>query len=325
MDTMPPPQVGDDLASSIDEAGDDLASSIDETGDDLASSIDERVAVVVALKTLPAAKSRLSSLPDPVRERLARCMAIDTLSALAPAVDEVLVVSDQPDLPAALLRAGLPVRVIAEPTDPRPADDLGRGGGSLNRALAHGDGLLRAEGFEAVLASVGDLPALRTTSVRQVITASRGRSRCFLPDHDGRGTTMLIARGVPLDPLYGNETRSGTTIGSALRHQRSAAVALDLGELPDARRDVDTLSDLRFAHLLGTGPATTSLLDPALAAPGDYEPVEVVGRQGRILTVLADGVPESVPVRAYDGDPALLVPGRRLHAVRVAGALRCWA
>ena len=63
---------------------------------------DQRVAAVVALKTLPAAKSRLSSLPDPLRERLARCMAIDTLSALAPAVDEVLVVSDQPDLPAAL-------------------------------------------------------------------------------------------------------------------------------------------------------------------------------------------------------------------------------
>ena len=116
-----------------------------------------------------------------------------------------------------------------------------------------------------------------------------------------------------------------TTIGSALRHQRSAAVALELGELPDARRDVDTLSDLRFAHLLGTGPATASMLDPVHATPGHYQPVEVLGRDGRSLTVLADGVPESVPVRAYDGDPALLVPGRRLHAVRVAGALRCWA
>ena len=303
MDPMPPPPVGDDLAPSL----------------------DERVAAVVALKTLPAAKSRLSSLPDPVRKRLARCLAIDTLTALAAAVDEVLVVSDQPDLTAALLRAELPVRVIAEPPDPGPAGDLGRGGGSLNRALAHGDGLLRSEGFEVVLASVGDLPALRTTSVQRVVAASRGRSRCFLPDHDDRGTTMLIARGVPLNPLYGNETRSGTTIGSALRHERSGAVALELGELPDARRDVDTLSDLRFAHLLGTGPATASLLDPLHAMPGHYQPVEVLGRQDRSLTVLADGVTESVSVGAYDGDPALLVPGRLLHAVRVAGALRCWA
>lgn len=303
MDTMPPPHVGDDVASSL----------------------GERVAAVVALKTLPAAKSRMSSLPDPLRERMARCMAIDTLSALAPAVDELLVVSDQADLPAALLRAELSVRVIPEPTGREPAGGLGHGGGSLNRALAHGDDLLRAEGFEVVLASVGDLPALRTASVRRVIAASRGRYRCFLADHDGRGTTMLIARGVPLNPLYGKETRSGKTIGSALRHQRSAAVALELGELPDARRDVDTLSDLRFANLLGTGPATTSVLDPVHAAPGHYQPVEVLGRDGRSLTVLVDGVPESVPVLAYDGDPALLVPGRRLHAVRVAGDLRCWA
>src|SRR6478672_9394164 len=168
MHTMPPPQVGDDLASSIDE-----------TGDDLASSIDERVAVVVALKTLPAAKSRMSSLPAPLRERLARCMAIDTLSALAPAVDQVLVVSDQPDLPAALRRADLQVRVVSEP-DPGAAGDLAHGGGSLNQALAHGDDLLRADGIAVVLACVGDLPALRTSSVRRVIAASLGRPRSFL-------------------------------------------------------------------------------------------------------------------------------------------------
>ncbi|HYI52617.1 MAG TPA: hypothetical protein VEX57_01525, partial [Microlunatus sp.] len=216
-------------------------------------------------------------------------------------------------------------RVIAEPPDPGPAGGLGHGRGSLNRALTHGDGLLRGEGFQVVLASVGDLPALRDTSVQRVIVASRGRTRCFLPDHDDRGTTMLIARGVPLNPRYGTETVSGRTIGSALRHQQSAAVALELGELADARRDVDTISDLRSAHLLGIGPATASLLDPVRATPGRYQPVEVLSRQGRSLIVLADGVPESVSVRAYDGDPALLVPGRRLHAVRVAGALRCWA
>jgi 2-phospho-L-lactate guanylyltransferase len=294
-------------------------------GDDLASPFDERVAAVVALKTLPAAKSRMSSLPDPLRERLARCMAIDTLSALAAVVDQVLVVSDQPDLPAALHRAGLNVRVVPEPPDPGPAADPVHGGGSLNRALAHGDVLLRAEGSEVVLACVGDLPALRTDSVHRVIAASRSRSRCFLADHDGGGSTMLIARGVSLNPLYGRETRSGRTIGSALRHQRSGAVALEVGELPDARRDVDSLSDLRFATLLGTGPATASLLDPQRAAPGHYQRVEVLDRHGQDLTVLADGVAEAVPVPAYDGDPALLVPGRRLHAVRVAGALRCWA
>ena len=280
---------------------------------------------MVALKTLPAAKSRMSSLPSPLRERLARCMAIDTLAALAPAVDQVLVVSDQPDLPAALLRADLQVRVTAEPPDRGHSGDLAHGGGSLNRALAHGDHLLRGEGFGTVLACVGDLPALRTASVSRVVAASLGRPRCFLVDHDGLGSTMLIARHVPLNPLYGRENRSGETIGSALRHQRSGALALELGELSDARRDVDTLDDLRYADLLGTGPATASLLDPAQAAPGQYLPVEVLDRHGPTLTVLTEGVRESVAVAAYDGDPALLVPGRRLHAVRVAGALRCWA
>ncbi|HEY5783743.1 MAG TPA: 2-phospho-L-lactate guanylyltransferase [Microlunatus sp.] len=303
MDTLPPPHVGDDLASSL----------------------VERVAAVVALKTLPAAKSRMSSLPDALRERLARCMALDTLSALAPAVDQVLVVSDQPDLPAALLRANLPIRVIAEPADPAPAGDLAHGGGSLNRALAHGADRLLTDGIEVVLACVGDLPALRTTSVRRVIAASLDRPRCFLADHDGRGTTMLVARGVPLNPLYGREIVSDRTVGSASRHRRSAAQALDLADVPDARWDVDTLADLRSANLIGTGPATSLLLDPSSGAPGRYLDLQVVGRQQESFTVLADGFAESVPERAYDGDPALLVPGRRVHAVRVAGALRCWA
>ena len=236
-------------------------------------------------------------------------------------------VSDQPDLPAALLRAELHVRVIAEPPDPGPAGDLRR------TAVGHSTALWpTVTTCSERKASRWCWPASETcprsepTSVRRVIAASRGRSRCFLADHDGRGTTMLIARGVPLNPLYGRETASGETIGSALRHQRSAAVALELGELPDARRDVDTLSDLRFANLLGIGSGDRVAAGSGAGGAGTLP----AGRgarptQGRSLTVLADGCPESVPVRAYDGDPALLVPGRRLHAVRVAGALRCWA
>ncbi|HEY5979743.1 MAG TPA: 2-phospho-L-lactate guanylyltransferase [Microlunatus sp.] len=288
-------------------------------------SPDERVAAVVALKTLPAAKSRLSSLPAPLRERLARCMAIDTLAALAPAVDRVVVVSDQLDLPAALLRRGQQISVVAEPPAPADADLPALHGGSLNRALAHADDLLRADGIQAVLACVGDLPALRTTSVGQVIAASRGRPRSFLPDHDGHGSTMLVARGVPLDPRYGKEMLSGEAVGSAIRHQRSGALPLDLGELPDARWDVDTLADLRIAHRLGVGPATGSLLDPETASPGRYLVVEVLARDESGMTVLAERVTARVGWQAYDGDPALRVPGRRLHAARVADALRCWA
>jgi 2-phospho-L-lactate guanylyltransferase len=296
------------------------------SGEQLASPLDDRVAAVVALKTLPVAKSRFSSLPGPLRERLARCMALDTLAALRPAVDELVVVSDQPDLGPALGRRGLDVRLLAEP-DPvagATAPDDG-----LNAALARADTVLRAEGVVAVLACVGDLPALRSSTVRRLITASRGRPRSLVSDHDGQGTTMLIARGVPLDPLYGTTVVAGERIGSAARHRLSGAADLPLGALLDARRDVDTPADLAVAAGLGVGPATSRLLDPLTGALGDYLPVEVLSADPSTVTVLVDGggveavsLPVSLPT--YDGDPALLVPGRRLHAVRVADDLRCW-
>ena len=304
MDTLPPPHVGDDLASSP----------------------VERVAAVVALKTLPAAKSRMSSLPDALRERLARCMALDTLSALAPAVDQVLVVSDQPDLPAALLRADLPIRVIAEPSDPGTAGDLAHGGGSLNRALAHGDDRLRRDGIEVVLACVGDLPALRTTSVRRVIAASH-RPATVLPrrprrprDHDAdcprRTPESVVRKGDLVRPNDRLGEPTSTVGGPGPGPRRGARRPLGCGHV--GRSPVRRISSARVRR-------PPLLLDPSSGAPGRYLALEVVGRQQESFTVLADGFAESVPERAYDGDPALLVPGRRVHAVRVAGALRCWA
>lgn len=281
----------------------------------------ERIGAVLALKVLPAAKSRMRSLPGPVREHLAYCMAVDTLAALAPAVDEVLVISDQTGLAAALARRGVTVRVLPEPA-PRHSD--GDGGSQLNRALAHGDAVLRAEGVDRVLASVGDLPALRTASVRRVLAAAATHRRCFLPDHDDLGTTMLIAHRTALDPRYGTEIVDGRAVGSAERHRRSAADSLALDAVADARWDVDTVEDLQAAHRLGLGPATAGLLDPAGGRVGDYRSVELLEVATDSITIRTEGAPQLLPRSAYDGDPAHLVPGRRLHAVRVAGAVRCW-
>ena len=288
------------------------------------STADHRVVAVVALKSLRAAKSRMSTLAPPVRSRLARVMALDTLAALGPAVSELVVVSDQPDLPAALRRHRITARVVAE-----PVVAVGRGEDSLNVALAHGAAAVIAEAPApvTVLSCVGDLPGLRTSSVTQVLAAARGFSRSFLPDHDGRGTTMLIARGMPLDPRYGTDVCGGRVRGSADRHESSGAVRLSLGELPDARWDVDTVDDLRVAHRLGVGQATSTIIDPGSGEPGDYLPVTLLSSDQETLTVGVHQTQtrtQTVPVTAYDGDPAHLVPGRRLHAVRVAGALRCW-
>lgn len=274
-----------------------------------------RTAAVVALKALPAAKSRLFALPAPLREHLARCMALDTITALAAVVDEVLVVSDQEDLPATLTRYGIVARVVGEPD----------GTATLNRALAHGDRLVRAAGAAVVLACVGDLPALRPATVQSVLAAGAGAERSFLPDQQDRGTTMLVARGGPLNPLYGTEIVDGERIGSAERHRRSGAVALHPDGMDGARRDVDTLADLAAASALGVGPATARLLDPRTGRLGRYLTVEVIDLTADGVVVAADGAVDVVVRQAYDGDPARIVPGRRLPAVRVGDALHCWS
>ncbi|MFT4166504.1 MAG: 2-phospho-L-lactate guanylyltransferase [Microlunatus sp.] len=222
---------------------------------------DRRVAALVALKPLPTAKSRLSGLSDAHRMQLARCMALDTIAALASAADEVLVVTDQPDFSAALSEHGITATIVSEPSILRADENSAEGEPSLNLALAHGDELLRSRGIDTVLTCVGDLPALRPQSVRRVLTdaaelAAAGRPRSFVADHTGFGTTMLIAHAVALGPRFGK----GKQFGSAERHRLSGAAPIEAADTVDARWDVDSLADLRAVAALGVGPATATVL-----------------------------------------------------------------
>jgi len=209
---------------------------------------------VVALKPLDSAKSRLGALPPPLRRQLAWCMALDTLRALAAAVDRVVVVSDQPDLQARLLAHGLEVSLLPDTA-----------GGGINAALDKGAALLRTSAATTVLACVADLPALRPESVRAVLAASQAFPRSFLADASGVGTTMLVARGADLAPRFSGR--------SAVAHRQSGAAALTEAHLlmpvPDARRDVDTEADLADARRLGLGQATAALFDPHTGRLGD--------------------------------------------------------
>lgn len=200
---------------------------------------------VAALKSGRRVKSRLVTLPEPLRQRLAWAMAVDTLRALSAAVDRVVVVSGQLDIESRLAAAGLAATVLAEP---EPA--------GLNAALRHGDDVLRADGVRTVLACVADLPALRPSTVTRVLMASRAAARSFVPDASGIGTTMLVAHDHELAPAFSGQ--------SARRHQLSGALRLTddlLGFALDARRDVDTESDLVEAARLGLGTTTANLFD----------------------------------------------------------------
>jgi 2-phospho-L-lactate/phosphoenolpyruvate guanylyltransferase len=259
-------------------------------------------AAVIALKPIEHAKSRLD-IPGPLRRRLAWTMALDTLSAVCRALPHVLVVSDQPALEARLRRAGLALEVISE-----------SGHVGMNSALTRGALTLRAQGYTSVLASVGDLPALRPESVARILAASRSHQRSFVTDASGIGTTMLVAHEVELAPQFQGR--------SAAAHHASGAMSLHeeaIGSpVADARRDVDTEADLAAAFGLGVGPATSALIDHERGRLGCYQLITATqwrNAEGHQLAVTATGRRIALPANALGGELRYARLGQRLHAV----------
>jgi 2-phospho-L-lactate/phosphoenolpyruvate guanylyltransferase len=269
-------------------------------------------AAVIALKPIEHAKSRLD-IPDPLRRRLAWTMALDTLSALCRALPHVLVVSDQPALEARLRRAGLALEVISE-----------SGHVGMNSALTRGALTLRAQGYTSVLASVGDLPALRPESVGRILAASRSHQRSFVTDASGIGTTMLVAHEVELAPQFQGR--------SAAAHHASGAMSLHeeaIGSpVADARRDVDTEADLAAAIGLGVGPATSALIDHERGRLGCYQLITATqwrNADRELLAVTATGRRIALPATAFRDELRYTRLGQRLHAVEADGrVLSAW-
>lgn len=202
--------------------------------------------VVVPVKALAGAKSRLRPFGEDSRRALALAMAGDVVEAVVACrlVRVVLVVSTDPDV-AALARA-LGARV----------DDGAPDG--LNPALVHGAALLRAAGPRlGVTALAGDLPALRPDELAAALAQVPSGGRAFVPDAPGTGTSLLAAGpGAALLPAYGP--------GSRLRHLASGAA--ELTAAAGLRLDVDTPADLHRALDLGVGPRTAAAAAAAAAA-----------------------------------------------------------
>jgi 2-phospho-L-lactate guanylyltransferase len=199
-----------------------------------------RWTVVIPVKALPAAKSRLvpASVDEAAHRRLVEAIRADTVAAArgAETVARVVLVTDRAD-------SGRPVgsqlQVLVQT---RPG---------LNAALA--EGAAHAEQSwpaDGVAALVGDLPALRPAELAAALSAAARYPRAHVPDATGWGTTLLTAiPRIALDPSFGP--------GSAARHALGS-VAIEGG--PGLRHDVDTAEDLAAVSALGLGAATAAVL-----------------------------------------------------------------
>ena len=204
-------------------------------------------AVVIPAKRLALAKTRLRPVTDRLgaagHDSLVLALLADTVAAAVgcSAVGAVLVVTD--DLAAADVVRGLGALVVPDVPD--------RG---LNPALEHG---FAVAGAASVAALSSDLPALRPAELEAALGAATAAPRCFVADAHGTGTTLLTARGVPLEPRFG--------AASAAAHRATGASPL-LGPWPGLTQDVDTGVDLDAAMALGAGRCTSSFVRGLRAA-----------------------------------------------------------
>jgi 2-phospho-L-lactate/phosphoenolpyruvate guanylyltransferase len=198
--------------------------------------------VLMPVKVLDRAKSRLAELAGPRRGELALALARDTVRAVLQTaqVARTVVITDDPVAAAALRMLGALV-VADEPRD------------GLNAALRHGAALAAARWPGSGTAALSaDLPALRPAELGQALAAAAAWPTAFVADAPGDGTTLYTAApGAAFRPAFG--------LASRARHAAGGAAELQLPDIPGLRRDVDTPADLRGAAALGLGPHTSPL------------------------------------------------------------------
>lgn len=248
-----------------------------------------RFGVVVPVKLLAQAKTRLQAYGDEGRADLALAFAADVVAAAraCPAVAHVLVVTD--DARAAGRLAGPGVQVVPDV----PA-------AGLDAALAHGaEVLVRLDATVGVAALSSDLPALRADDLAAALSGADRRA--LVADASGTGTTLLaVPPGEPLAPSYGP--------GSGQRHRASGAVDLDAA--PGLRRDVDTPADLSEALRLGVGPHTEAVTARLRVLQGT---VRSYDRDAGGSVLLDDGAELAFAAAALSPDVRLLRAGQRVR------------
>ena len=203
------------------------------------STSDPGWGVVLPVKRLSAAKSRLSTRPSEQRRALALAFALDVVTACRATahVGALVVVSGDDAVRDGATRLG--ADVVADPEQ-----------GGLLAALLAGAAALRASRPDLALALLAaDLPALRPGArhrprqrrgPRSRVRVRRRRNRVHAAHGDGGCVTRSAVRArVP-----------------ERAHAASGAVELTDARLVRLRCDVDTEVDLWHARMLGVGPHT---------------------------------------------------------------------
>lgn len=206
-------------------------------------------ALVVPVKRLAEAKSRLVGLTPIQRQLLAFGFALDTLNAASRCaqVSKLVVVTDEVQI-RRRFRRQRGWTVLADP------------GAGLNTAISHGTAYVAARyPTLSVAVLMADLPALRPDELDEALTEARQHPLAFVADSDGIGTTLFAAR-----QAWSAATCFGTR--SAARHLELGAVPVG-ARVPTVRRDVDTVQDVAGAMALGTGPWTRALASEGLEEP----------------------------------------------------------
>ncbi len=188
-----------------------------------------RAAALVPFKCFTRAKQRLRArFSDAQVEELTRAMLADVLAALrgVATLERVTVLTDDEAVAEVAAEAGVAFHL--EKPDP-----------GLNPVIDLATRRLEAEGFDASLVVLGDLPLLQPVDVEAVLEAGRRHPVVAVPADDG-GTALLYRRPAGRIPAqFGGQ--------SLARHASVAGrdfFALDgLDEV--VRVDIDTPEDMQ--------------------------------------------------------------------------------
>lgn len=216
--------------------------------------------IVVPVKSLARAKSRLGSTLSPLQRRaLVVAMATDVITACreCPSVSAVKVVSTDPDVAA--LATDLGAKFVTESGHRTAADSaITLRSDPLNAALA--GALTGLTGAVAVVAA--DLPELDSRILTRILDSASQHRHSVVVDHRGEGTTMAMwTAGTDRVCLFGP--------GSAANFLRQGAVTLSVDERSGgaASRDVDIPSDVIRLAGRQVGLATAKTLREQLGQP----------------------------------------------------------